>query len=65
MRTGGVKIIAGSIQVDRQEIDSIEFILFTVGLGLNQQHFLGKAVGGIRLLGIPVPEIRPLGKGPA
>ena len=57
MRTGGVKIIAGSIQVDRKEIDGIESILLTVGLGLYQEHFFRETIGGIGLLRIPVPEI--------
>ena len=53
----GIEIVARTVEVDGQEEDGIESVLLPVGLGLDEHHLLGEAVGGVRLFGIAVPEI--------
>ncbi len=52
-----IEIVARPIEVDRQEVHSIQAVLPPVGLALNEDRFLGNAVGGIGLFRIAVPEI--------
>ena len=56
VRSLQVKVVARAVQVDRQQVDGIEAILLAVGLGLDEQHLLGQAVGGVGLFGVAIPE---------
>ena len=51
-----IEVVARPVQVDRQQGDGIEAVLLAVGLGLDEQHFLGQSVRGVGLLRIAVPE---------
>ena len=52
-----VEVVAGAVEVDRDEVDGVEAVLLAVGLGLHQQHLLRQAVGRVGLLRVAVPEV--------
>ena len=53
----GVEVVARAVEVDGEEVDGVDAVLVAVGLALDQEHFLGDAVGGVGLLGVAVPEV--------
>ena len=57
MRGSRIEIIAGTVEIDRQEINRVEPVLLPVRLRLDQQHLLGQPVGRVGLLGVPAPEV--------
>jgi len=52
-----IEVISRSIEVDREEEDPIEAVLFAVALEHDEERFFGDAVGGVGLFGEPVPEV--------
>jgi len=50
-------MISRTVEVGREEIDGVQLVLLPVRLGLNKEELLGQAVGGVCLLGVPVPEV--------
>ncbi len=57
MRRRRVEVVAGAVQVDRQQIDAVEAVLLAVRLQLHQQRLLGDTVGRVGFLGIAVPQV--------
>ena len=57
MRTGGVEIIPGTIEVDGDQVDRVEIVLLTIRLALHEKHLLGEPVRRVRFLGVTVPKI--------
>ena len=53
----GVEIVPGAVEVYRQEIDGIEFVLLPVCLGLDKEHLLGQPVGRVGFFWIAAPQI--------
>ena len=53
-----VEIIAGSVQIHRQQIDRVQSVLLPIALTHHQQRFFGDAVRGVGDFGETVPEIR-------
>src|SRR5687768_5377619 len=51
-----VEIVAGSIKVDRQQINSVHAVLLAVRLALNEQCLLGNSIRRVRLFRIAIPE---------
>ena len=51
-----VEVVAGAVQVHRQQVDGVHAVLVAVGLGLDQQQLLGQPVGGVGLLRVAVPQ---------
>jgi len=45
--------IVGAIQIDREQVDGIEFIFLAVDLGLHQEHLFGQAIGALVSSGYP------------
>src|SRR5262245_34898248 len=56
MRALQIKVIARPIEVGRQQKDTVVAILATISLTLNKKHLLGKAIGSVCLLWIPIPQ---------
>ena len=54
---GGVEVVARPVEVDGEHVDGVEAVLGPVGLGLDEQRFLGDAVGRVRLFRVAVPQI--------
>ena len=53
-----VEVVAGAVEVDRDAGRStLKPYCCAVGLALDQEHLLGQAVGGVRLLRVAVPEV--------
>src|SRR5215831_307333 len=42
-----IEVIAGTIQIDWEKIDSVESELLTICLRLNEEHFLGQTIWSI------------------
>ena len=57
VRGARVEVVAGPIEVDREQVDRVEAILLAVGLRLHQQDLFGQPVGGVGLLRVAVPEV--------
>ena len=57
VRAGGVEVVPRAVEVDGDEVDAVEAVLLAVGLALDEEHFLGEAVGGVGFLGVAVPEV--------
>src|SRR3990172_8462910 len=57
MRGFKVKVVPRSIQVYRQEIDSVETVLLPIGLGLDEQHLLRQTIGRVGFLWISFPQV--------
>jgi len=57
VRTLGIEVVAGPVEVHREEVDGIEPVLLPVCLALDEEHLLGKAIWGVCLLGVTVPEV--------
>ena len=61
----GIEVVAGPVEVHRDEVDDVEAVLLAVGLALDEQHLLGEAVRRVRLLGVAVPEVVLAERAPA
>jgi len=57
MRRLRVEVVAGTVQIHRQEENRVETILLAVCLRLHQHHFLCQTVGRVGLFGIANPQI--------
>ena len=57
VRSLQVEVVARAIQVDGQRVDGVEAILGAVSLGLDEQHLLCQAVGGVGLLRVAFPQM--------
>ena len=53
----GIEVVAGSVEVDGQEVHDVEAVLLPIGLALHEQHLLGEAVGGVRFLRVAGPDL--------
>src|SRR5262249_48689363 len=58
VRTLQVEIVARPVEVYGQDVNSVEAVLRPVGLELHHEQLLGQAVGGVRLLGVAIPQGR-------
>ena len=54
---GEVEVVARAVEVDGEEVDAREAVLLPVALEHDEERLLGDAVGGVRLLGVAVPEV--------
>src|SRR3989442_8562105 len=52
----GIEVIAGTIEVDRQQKYRIEAVLLAIGLSLDEQHLLCETVGSVGFFRIAIPE---------
>ena len=52
----GVEIVAGAVEIDRQQVNDVRPVLLPIRLPLDQQHLLGQAIRRVRLLGITIPQ---------
>jgi hypothetical protein len=52
-----IEIIAGAIEVDREQEDGVHAVLLPVGLALGQERLFGDAVRGVGFLGITIPKV--------
>jgi len=57
MRTLRGKIISGTVKIDGHKKNGIETVLLAVGLSLDQEHFLGQPIRGVRLFRIAIPQV--------
>ena len=57
MAYGRVELVAGPVEVGRKQVDAVLTVLLAIGLGMHEQCLLGDAIRGVRLLGIPVPQL--------
>ncbi len=52
-----IEVVAGTIEIHRQQEDGIEAVLLAIRLRLHQQHLLGQAIGRVGLFGVAVPQV--------
>ena len=52
-----VEIVAGAVEIHRQEVDALEPVLLPVGLEHYQQGLLGDRIGSVGLFGISAPKV--------
>ena len=52
-----IEVVAGAVQIHRQEEDGVVAVLIAVGLRVHEQHLLRQPVRRVGFLGVTVPEM--------
>ena len=52
-----VEIVPRAVEIDGNKKYAVETIFCTIGLGLDEEHFLGEAIRGVCFFGVAIPDI--------